>query len=106
MKNKRYPLYEVTKVSSVSDLIKQKAGSIPDRVAFKYRKGRDNIESKTFGQVYHEVQTAACWIDQNYGRGNHIAIIGENSYGWQLAYLATMSGLGIVVPLDKGLPYA
>ena len=35
-----------------------------------------------------------------------IAIIGENSYRWQLAYLAAMSGLGICVPLDKGLPYA
>lgn len=35
-----------------------------------------------------------------------IAIIGENSYHWQLAYLTAMSGLGICVPLDKGLPYA
>lgn len=34
-----------------------------------------------------------------------IAIIGENSYHWQLAYLVAMSGLGICVPLDKGLPY-
>ena len=34
-----------------------------------------------------------------------IAIIGENSYQWQLAYLAAMSGLGICVPLDKGLPF-
>ena len=104
MKNKRYPLYEVTKVSSVSDLIKQKAGSIPDRVAFKYRKGRDNIESKTFGQVYHEVQTAACWIDQNYGRGNHIAIIGENSYEWLVAFLGTLASGNVAVPIDKELP--
>ncbi|MBR2540178.1 MAG: AMP-binding protein [Mogibacterium sp.] len=36
---------------------------------------------------------------------SRIAIIGENSYHWQLAYLAAMSGLGICVPLDKGLPY-
>ena len=38
-------------------------------------------------------------------RNARIAIIGENSYYWQLAYLAAMSGLGICVPLDKGLPY-
>ncbi len=38
---------------------------------------------------------------------NHarIAIIGENSYQWQLAYLSAMCGLGICVPLDKGLPF-
>ena len=38
-------------------------------------------------------------------RNARIAIIGENSYHWQLSYLAAMSGLGICVPLDKGLPY-
>ena len=37
--------------------------------------------------------------------GTRIAVIGENSYPWQLAYLTALSGLGIVVPLDKGLPY-
>ena len=105
MKNKSYPLYEIApRVSSVSDMIKQKAGSMPDKIAFKYRKGRENIESKTYGQVYHEVQTAACWIDQNYGRGNHIAIIGENSYEWLVAFLGTLASGNVAVPIDKELP--
>ncbi len=104
MKNKNYPLYEVSKVSSVSDLICQKAESIPDRVAFRYRKGRDSIESKTYAQVYQEVQNAACWIDQNYGRGNHIAIIGENSYEWLIAFLGTLTSGNVAVPIDKELP--
>ncbi len=36
--------------------------------------------------------------------GKRIGIIGENSYQWALAYLAAVSGVGIVVPLDKELP--
>ena len=33
-----------------------------------------------------------------------VAIIGENSYRWITTYLATTSGVGVVVPLDKELP--
>lgn len=34
-----------------------------------------------------------------------VAIIGNNSYHWMLGYLATVCGIGTIVPLDKGLPY-
>jgi long-chain acyl-CoA synthetase len=34
-----------------------------------------------------------------------IAIIGKNRYEWILSYFATLCGLGISVPLDKGLPF-
>ncbi|MGP1569734.1 MAG: AMP-dependent synthetase/ligase [Eubacteriales bacterium] len=35
--------------------------------------------------------------------GEKIAIIGENSYPWMVAYFAVVNGAGIVVPLDKEL---
>ena len=37
-------------------------------------------------------------------KGKRIAIIGENRYEWQIAYLAVVCGTGTVVPLDKSLP--
>ena len=37
-------------------------------------------------------------------KGKRIAVIGENRYEWELAYLAVACGTGIVVPLDKSLP--
>lgn len=33
-----------------------------------------------------------------------IAVIGENSYKWFVTYMATVCGVGIIVPLDKELP--
>lgn len=33
-----------------------------------------------------------------------IAVIGENSYKWFLTYMATVCGIGVIVPLDKELP--
>ena len=33
-----------------------------------------------------------------------IAVISENRYEWGVAYLAVVTGTGIVVPLDRALP--
>lgn len=104
MKNRPYPLYDVPRVSSVPDMLLQKAKSIPGKVAFRYRKGRDEVEEKTYADVYNEVRRAASWIDENYGRGNHIAVIGENSYEWLIAFFATLSSGNVAVPIDKELP--
>ena len=37
-------------------------------------------------------------------KNKRIAVIGENRYEWGVAYLAVVTGTGIVVPLDKALP--
>jgi len=87
-------------------MIRHKAEKIPDEPAFRYRKGRDTVETKTYKEVFTEVQKAASWIDQNWGRGNHIAIIGENSYEWIVAFFAVLSSGNVAVPIDKELPAA
>lgn len=98
-------MYEnAPRISSISDMLQKKAQQMPDSVAFRYRKGRDNIEEKTYGQVYEEVKKAASWIEQNYGRGNHIAVIGENSYEWLIAFLGSLCSGNVAVPIDKELP--
>ena len=104
MKNKNYPFYEVTHITSVADMLEKKAESMPYDVAFRYRKGRDTVESKTYAEVLREVKKAASWIAQNYGKGNHIAIIGENSYEWLIAFFAVLGSGNVAVPIDKELP--
>ena len=37
-------------------------------------------------------------------KGKRVAIIGKNSYSWYMSYYCVMCGIGICVPLDKGLP--
>lgn len=105
MKNKPYPLYEkALNVSGISDMLEKQAALIPEKVAFRYRAGKDKIDEKTFGDVYLEVRKAASWIEKNYGKGNHIAIIGENSYEWLIAFFATVCSGNVAVPIDKELP--
>ena len=37
-------------------------------------------------------------------KNKRIAVISENRYEWEVAYLAVVAGTGVVVPLDKALP--
>lgn len=37
-------------------------------------------------------------------KDKRIAVIGENRYEWEIAYLSIVCGTGVVVPLDKSLP--
>ena len=105
MRNKQYPLYEIApKISSISDMLEQKAETMPDEKAFTYRKGKEKLESKTYAEVYAEVRKAAAYVEKTYGKGKHIAIIGENSYEWLLAYFAVVTSGNVAAPIDKELP--
>ena len=37
-------------------------------------------------------------------KDKRIAVISENRYEWELAYLSSAAGTAVVVPLDKSLP--
>ncbi len=105
MRNRDYPLYEIApRISSISEMLEIKAEKVPDKVAFCYRKGRENVEEKTYGQVYDTVKKAAQYVSENYGTGKHIAVIGENSYEWLIAYFAIVTSGNVAVPIDKELP--
>ena len=105
LKNKNYPLYDrMPRIKSVADMLALKAERVPEGSAFRFRKGRDQIENKTYADVYKEVSRTAAWIDEKYGKGNHIAIIGENAYEWLIAFFSVLSSGNIAVPIDKELP--
>ncbi len=107
MGNSNYPEYsDIKPTDSIADMLKQKADSNPDGIAFKYSKGKDQVESKTYGEVYREVRKAASWIEKKYGQKQHIVIIGENSYEWLLAFFAVQCSGNVSVAIDKELPAA
>ena len=59
-----------------------------------------NITYEKFGKQMKSLGTALI----NLGLENkRIAVIGKNCYEWILAYTATLSGVGVSVPLDRGL---
>ena len=59
-----------------------------------------NITYEKFGKDMRNLGTAL--IDLGL-ENKRIAIIGKNNYEWALTYTAVLSGVGVTVPLDKGL---
>ena len=105
MKNKNYPLYEnAPKITSLTEMLELKAKDRPNETGIRFRKGRKEIVEKTYLDVYREVRRAASWVDKNFDKGSHVAVIGENSYEWLVAYLAVVCTGRVAVPIDKELP--
>ena len=59
-----------------------------------------NITYEKFGEDMRNLGTSL--IDLGL-ENKRIAIIGKNNYEWALAYGTVLSGVGVTVPLDKGL---
>ena len=104
LKNGSYPYYDIPAIRSLADMLETAARERPDFVAFQYRAGRDGVTSKTCRDVLADVRRSACWIEQTYGKGRHIAVIGENSYEWLLAFFGALGSDNVAVPIDKDLP--
>lgn len=100
-------LYNVKEFKDVKDLIDSACKDFAKNTAFviKHKEGKnvqyENISYETFGREVNSLGTAL--IDMGY-KDKNIAVIGKNRYEWVVAYAAVMNGVGVVVPLDKGLP--
>ncbi len=105
------PVYPAEEHENVRALLEYAAKTYGDDAAFIIkeksagRKGRPVYRNISYGELREDVRRLGAGLMAAGISNARIAIIGENSYYWQLAYLATLSGLGICVPLDKGLPY-
>lgn len=65
-------------------------------------------KNQPYGEIsYKELMTSVNGLGTaliNMGmKGEKIAIIGDNCYQWVTAFLATVSGAGVAVPIDKSL---
>lgn len=103
MKNKPYALYELPRINDLKDMLLHKKEITPDKIAFTFSKGK-NIISKTYAKVYEDVCSLGTWLYAKKFYGKHIAIIGENSYEWLVAFFAITCGGNVAVPIDKELP--
>jgi len=92
---------------NVKEIIKYATENYSDCTAFtiKNKKGKE-VEYKkiTYKELNEDINgLGTALINLGLG-GKRVAIIGKNRYEWILSYVATLNGVGIAVPLDKGLP--
>ena len=101
----REPIHEFTKFTDLKDMLKKSGEQFGDRPAYIYK---TDVEGKfreiTHKQYRHEVDCLGTALINLGLKDKRIAVISENRYEWGMAYLAVVTGTGIVVPLDKSLP--
>lgn len=97
-------LYDYIKITDLKDMLKKSGKEYTDQIAYqiKIKEGRyQNITHKEVREMIDALGTALI----NMGlKDKRIAVIGENRWEWEIAYLSIVCGTGIVVPLDKSLP--
>lgn len=104
------PLFRATEHKDFRDLLNFAAAEYSTDDAFIEKTGKDENRQPIYRHItYQDFKNEVNWFGTGMLALGHkdqrIAIIGKNSYEWYMSYFAVLCGLGIVVPLDKGLPY-
>ena len=89
-------------LKEIMDFVADKYG---DNIGFIYksadRKTKTEVTYKTFRE---DIDTLGAYLISKGLKGKTIAVMGANSYTWLAAYYGIAINVGVVVPLDKGLP--
>lgn len=103
MKNKDYPYYDVPEMSDLKEMVWNKAKTAPNKTAFVYPCETGEMK-KSYQDMKDDVNAFGTWMYSENIKGKHVAIIGENSYEWLVAFLAATNGGNVAVAIDKNLP--
>lgn len=100
---KNYPLNEVEKIDSVSELMRKATEEAGDKIAFMYKENNQNVEV-TYAKFQEDTIALGTALTDLGLNDKHIACIGDNSYKWLTAYISVLKSDGVFVPIDKELP--
>ena len=106
MKKYSYPLYETRNITDLKDLLTQSLRLYADRPAFWVRPMKNRPYAPiTFSQFGREVREMCSAISKLGLSNKKVAIISENRYEWAVSYFAAAVCAGMVVPIDRDLPF-
>lgn len=97
-------LYETMEIVDLKDMLNKTKNLYFDKPAYKIKVGEGQYKIFTHKEVREMVDGLGTSLIDIGLKDKRIAVIGENRYEWEIAYLAIVCGTGMVVPLDKSLP--
>ncbi len=95
---------DILVVSDLKDMLNKTRKLYGNKPGYKIKVGKGKYKIYTHNEIRDMVDYLGTALIDLGLKGKRIAVIGENRYEWELAYLAVACGTGIVVPLDKSLP--
>ena len=97
-------IYDYLKINDLKDMLNKTGILYADRPAYKIKVEEGKYQIYTHKEVRDMINNLGTALINLGLKGKRIAVIGENRYEWEIAYLSIVCGTGIVVPLDKSLP--
>ena len=94
----------VLEVTDLKDMLNKTRKLYGDRPGYKIRIGEGKYKVYTHNEIREMIDYLGTALISLGLKDKRIAVIGENRYEWEIAYLSVVCGTGIVVPLDKSLP--
>ena len=96
-------LYKYIEITDLKDMLKKSGEKYGEKIAYKIRQ-ENGYKEITHNEVRKIVDGLGTKLIDMGLKDKRIAVIGENRYEWEIAYLSIVCGTGTVVPLDKSLP--
>lgn len=101
----KYPLNKVRLIHTIRDMFDSSTDIFASNVAFLVKDSHSEpyreISYAEFRRDVYALGTALIALGL---KDKKIAVVGENRYEWAITYMATVCGVGTIVPLDKELP--
>ena len=97
-------IYDYLEIKDLKDMLNKTEKLYANRPAYKIKIEEGKYQVYTHKEVRDMINALGTSLINLGLKGKRIAVIGENRYEWEIAYLSIVCGTGIVVPLDKSLP--
>ena len=93
----------ITEYENIREIMDAAYEKYPDNIAFTIKNPDKTYRDITYKELEGIIKGfGQGLIDKGY-KDKRISIIGKNRYEWIVTYLAVLNGVGVAVPLDKGL---
>ncbi|MBR6960811.1 MAG: AMP-binding protein, partial [Clostridiales bacterium] len=101
---KNIPLYEVTHMKDLREMLKRRVNEFPENPVFLHKEVKGGPYVAVSTEKYdHDVDSLGTALMTMVPKGSRVAIVSETRYEWYVSYLGTTNGVGCVVPIDKEL---
>lgn len=88
-------------IATIQGMLERKSSLYTDNIAYSIRKNDLSVSSLTFSEVFALFTGFSAHLTSlGLNRGEHVAIVGENSPQWAISYFAVIWAGAIAVPLD------
>ena len=91
-------------IRNLKEMLNKTKDLYKNKTAYKIKNEKNEYIEISHEQVRNTINYLGTKLIDIGLKNKRIAIIGENRYEWEIAYLSIVCGTGIVVPLDKSLP--